>query len=203
MIHNKTFLEEVIKFISSVTSNRSGNNLYTQRNIRILCDYISCDSLGQVADKTGLTKERVRQIVNKQLRILTHSTQRYTTLLENYDKLKEQNEITSMKYTLLQKAVKRYIGLYDSCSYMENAKTSLLKRKISEIGEFQLSVRTLNVLANNNIIYLWQLVSMSKRDCLSLHNMGVKSLTQLDDMLEVLNLGWEMPLDILSYVQNN
>lgn len=203
MIHNKTFLEEVIKFISSVTSNRSGNNLYTQRNIRILCDYISCDSLGQIADKTGLTKERVRQIVNKQLRILTHSTQRYTTLLENYDKLKEQNEITSMKYTLLQKTVKRYIGLYDSCSYMENAKTSLLKRKISEIGEFQLSVRTLNVLANNNIIYLWQLVSMSKRDCLSLHNMGVKSLTQLDDMLEVLNLGWEMPLDILSYVQNN
>lgn len=70
----------------------------------------------------------------------------------------------------------------------------LLKTKLIEMD---LSVRALNCLKAADVETLGELVSFNKTDLLKFRNFGKKSLTELDDLLEGLNLSFGM--DISKY----
>ena len=70
----------------------------------------------------------------------------------------------------------------------------LLKSKLSEID---LSVRALNCLKAANVEILGELVRYNKSDLLKFRNFGKKSLTELDELLDRLNLTFGM--DIKKY----
>ena len=70
----------------------------------------------------------------------------------------------------------------------------LLKTKLIEMD---LSVRALNCLKAADVETLGELVSFNKNDLLKFRNFGKKSLTELDDLLEGLNLSFGM--DISKY----
>ena len=63
----------------------------------------------------------------------------------------------------------------------------LLKTKLTEMD---LSVRALNCLKAANVDTLGDLVQYNKTDLLKFRNFGKKSLTELDDLLESLNLSF-------------
>jgi DNA-directed RNA polymerase subunit alpha len=70
----------------------------------------------------------------------------------------------------------------------------LLKSKLSEMD---LSVRALNCLKAADVETLGELVKFNKNDLLKFRNFGKKSLTELDELLERLNLSFGM--DITKY----
>ncbi len=70
----------------------------------------------------------------------------------------------------------------------------LLKTKLSDMS---LSVRALNCLKSAEVETLGELVQFNKNDLLKFRNFGKKSLTELDELLENLNLSFGM--DISKY----
>jgi DNA-directed RNA polymerase subunit alpha len=70
----------------------------------------------------------------------------------------------------------------------------LLKSKLSEMN---LSVRALNCLKAADVEMVGDLVRFNKNDLLKFRNFGKKSLTELDELLETLNL--EFGMDITRY----
>ena len=63
----------------------------------------------------------------------------------------------------------------------------LLKTKLVDMG---LSVRALNCLKAADVQTLGDLVQYNKTDLLKFRNFGKKSLSELDDLLESLNLSF-------------
>ena len=70
----------------------------------------------------------------------------------------------------------------------------MLKSKLSDMD---LSVRALNCLKSAEVETLGELVQLNKNDLLKFRNFGKKSLSELDDLLERLNLSFGM--DISKY----
>lgn len=70
----------------------------------------------------------------------------------------------------------------------------LLKNKLSDLN---LSVRALNCLKSAEVQTLGELVQFNRNDLLKFRNFGKKSLTELDELLENLNLTFGM--DISKY----
>lgn len=70
----------------------------------------------------------------------------------------------------------------------------LLKSKLSDMN---LSVRALNCLKAADVETVGDLVSFNKNDLLKFRNFGKKSLTELDELLDTLNLSFGM--DITKY----
>ena len=70
----------------------------------------------------------------------------------------------------------------------------LLKTKLVDLD---LSVRALNCLKAADVETLAELVVFNKNDLLKFRNFGKKSLTELDDLLENMNLSFGM--DISKY----
>ena len=70
----------------------------------------------------------------------------------------------------------------------------LLKTKLVDMD---LSVRALNCLKAADVDTLGDLVTYNKNDLLKFRNFGKKSLTELDDLLDSMNLNFGM--DISKY----
>jgi hypothetical protein len=62
----------------------------------------------------------------------------------------------------------------------------------AKLVDFDLSVRTLNILHAGGIDTIGELVKLYKTDVLKLRNAGRKTLTELDDFLTAHNLTWGM-----------
>ena len=67
----------------------------------------------------------------------------------------------------------------------------LLKSKLTDMS---LSVRALNCLKSAEVETLGELVVFNKNDLLKFRNFGRKSLTELDNLLESLNLSFGMDI---------
>ncbi len=67
----------------------------------------------------------------------------------------------------------------------------------SKLAEMDLSVRALNCLKAADVETLGELVKFNKNDLLKFRNFGKKSLTELDELLDSLNLSFGM--DITKY----
>ena len=73
----------------------------------------------------------------------------------------------------------------------QNINTNLLKK----VEELELSVRSANCLKNDNIIYIGDLVQKSESEMLRTPNFGRKSLNEIKEVLQImeLNLGMSVP----------
>ena len=66
---------------------------------------------------------------------------------------------------------------------------------LKKVEELELSVRSANCLKNDNIIYIGDLVQKSESEMLRTPNFGRKSLNEIKEVLQVmeLNLGMSVP----------
>ena len=70
--------------------------------------------------------------------------------------------------------------------------TSLLNTRIVDLN---LTVRSLNILRREGIETLSELVTLHKTDLLKFRDLGKKSLAELDDLLDSMNLSFGMDVN--------
>ena len=71
----------------------------------------------------------------------------------------------------------------------------LIQIYLKKVEELELSVRSANCLKNDNIIYIGDLVQKSESEMLRTPNFGRKSLNEIKEVLQQmeLNLGMSVP----------
>lgn len=110
------------------------------------------------------------------------------------DALKEAAKILIQHFALFSDEAKMMVETADADSIEEFDEEvlhmrQLLKRKL---GDLNLSVRALNCLKAAEVETLGQLVTHNRNDLLKFRNFGKKSLTELEEILEDLNLSFGM-----------
>jgi len=91
---------------------------------------------------------------------------------------------------ILAEQLKIFIGLKEKNSSEKSKKKELLfnKNLFRRVSDLELSVRSQNCLKNDNIIYIGDLVKKSENKMLSTPNFGKKSLNEIKELLEKMNL---------------
>ena len=149
-----------------------------------------------IAEKYGISPERVHQIVEKDLRVLDYEGRQYVKIKEENERLKEElqtleNNIKSLRSFREQGA--------ESLEYNKvDVQESILTKRLVDCN---LSVRTLNCLRSYGeyvngqwvdvpIDTVADLTRRKNTDLLKLRNFGKKCLIELDDFLNELGLEW-------------
>jgi len=101
-----------------------------------------------------------------------------------YERLKDLNN-------LIKKEMKKIEDLYFS---------KVLSMKVDEL---ELSVRSMNCLKNDDIIYIGDLVQKSEGELLRTPNFGRKSLKEVQEVLKEGELGeWNLSLGMSGFIFN-
>lgn len=168
----------------------------TDRNAVIMMDILNGNSLQDVADNHGLTRERIRQIYERCLRSIVRFRDIATTRLEHanatIERLKKENEglkanIWALEHPEFGKPV---VEVADELTKFRH--TSPFNTPLRQIG---LSVRTFNCCHAADIETIGDLCSKTRFQMMKLRNFGRKSLYELDTLLEKMKLEWAMWTD--------
>lgn len=145
--------------------------------------------LEEVGALEGLTRERVRQIEAKALRLLRHPVR--------------SKELKSLYYIPAPEAPPPLIG-----SGKESNGEGEVATLAKSVDELELSVRSANSLINAKVEYVYELVQKTEVELLKTKNFGRKSLKEIKEILEQLGLTLGMKLEpevisqVLSHIQN-
>lgn len=149
-----------------------------------------------IAEKYGISPERVHQIVEKDLRVLDYEGRQYVKIKEENERLKE--ELQTLKINVNSLRSFREPGA-ESLEYSKvDVQENILTKRLVDCN---LSVRVLNCLKsyeekiNGEWVYkdidtIGDLARLQKTDLLKLRNFGKKCLIELDDFLSELGLEW-------------
>ena len=160
------------------------------RGKSILKDYFASSmTLQQLAEKHGLTRERIRQIVMKAIDYLKHPERRHSLS----EKLNRTEYWGSKIYTLLEKLLLKLDKMdFDKDRWI--ALGELLSRPVSELD---LHIRIHNVFRGipspsnsgfKRIETIGDLVRETEESLLKRRNFGIKSLKEVKEKLASLDL---------------
>ena len=216
---NETAQEEIEKVRASVgidvsvKSNLGSNMLMSMvkvalgdrynRMFSILNDYLLGKEIKAIAQHHGLTHERTLQIINKAVETLK--------TLRPYDEIMTENDTLRAENNALKRQVAALQAELQTCQSFDAEMTfgltleehhlyELLKTRIEDLN---ISVRTLKPLICEDIKTLGDLLQYNKTDLLKLRNFGKKALTELDDLVEEMNLSFGMKDEIQKLMKKN
>ena len=159
----------------------------------------------EISSAMGLSETRLWQVFNYGIRKLDEST----SILAENERLKKENErlasehaimkdayvnvrnknaeldATLQTYRILHENIEPYKG--EPLTEEEKHLVAILRTKLEDLN---ISVRTLNCLRCDNIETVGDLVSKNKADLLQIKKFGRKMLTELDDLVESLDLSF-------------
>lgn len=169
-------------------------------------------TLEQVAQKKGVTQQRVRQIEAKALRKLRHPSRsnelrpfilpiseirkELDKLLEEWKKAKEGMVALRLSQVISTDEIGNSINILPQLPVL-NSESALFKLFLRKIDDLELSTRTYNALKGTGIYNVGQLVQLTEKEILRLKNFGYKSLNEIKFTLEyglTLKSGLEPPL---------
>ena len=168
----------------------------TGRDKDILFDALVFDTLQEIANRYGLTRERVRQIIERSIRRIVRfgdiADGRFKTATETIDGLKKKVDaleatIYALEHPELGKPVVDCVNELERFRNTPPFNVSL--------AEFGLSIRAANCCRAADIDTLGDLVAHTRLQMMKLRNFGRKSLFELDDLLGKLKLDWGMWVD--------
>lgn len=152
------------------------------RQSSIVKEFLDGWKLQDIADKYNLTRERVRQT-------LVHSMDLFcVSVREMMDECKE-NESMKAEIVDLKKRLTFAVGKESS-----RERIQIPGVLSSRLVDYDLPVRTLNVMKSYNIETVGELVSHTRDEIGNFRNLGRKSVYQLDDFIGRLGLKWEMEI---------
>jgi DNA-directed RNA polymerase subunit alpha len=99
---------------------------------------------------------------------------------------------------ILQDQLAMFVNFDEPVAAIQEKKTSepeFNKNLLRRVDELELSVRSMNCLKNDNIIYIGDLVQKSESEMLRTPNFGRKSLNEIKEVLTTMSLylGMEVP----------
>lgn len=162
----------------------------TDRGGFIIQRVVEGEDVRSIAHELGLTSERVRQILEKELRMIRQNATPFYTL-------REENEKLRARIATLELNAKNLASLPVERT-VEGVPDSILTKKLVDCN---LSVRALNCLHSYHEVVdgkfvdcpietVGELTRIHKTDLLKMRNCGWKTLTEIDDLLEDLGLEW-------------
>lgn len=196
-------------FLHAVTDAAHEAGLIKARQQAIVSMFIDDKPLEDIAEEFGLTRSRITQILGK-------ATARIARL-GNYGELMKENESMRQRLDTADEIIRNKDMEIAELRQKLNIATQPEEQEPQEIIEmrrllntpltdFNLSVRTINCLVKDwrnrqwvEVNTLGDVVQLQKTDLLKFRNFGKKSLRELDDLLESLNLSFGM--DIAPYMR--
>lgn len=151
----------------------------TKRGDFILQRLVEGEDVKFIANELGLTFERVRQIIEKELRTIRQYAPRYAALRCENERLADEVAKLSIN-----------IKSYENMEYEVKETNTTSNILTKDLVDCNLSVRAINYCRFGDIKTVSDLVSHSKTDLLKLRCIGKKTLMELDDLVHELGLEW-------------
>lgn len=192
------FLRDIFNCVLHVT----GDELLKEREKDILKKLMSGLTLKDVAECYCLTPSRILQIVNKAISKI-YTMKSWPQMHEEYKRVSAENQrITAMleSQRLRNKELEAQLGMKetigDEISLVPGyTKVQLAKTLATKLANCNLTVRTLNCMKTADIKTVGDLIKYTKVDLLKQRNLGKKSLRELDDLLDSMNLTFGMDVE--------
>lgn len=187
----------VVKFLAATLKERE----------RIfLLDFINGDSIEYMADKYGLSRERIRQIISKACRQMLQA-KGFGSILEENKRLTEENALLKSSNIALTQELEHANGKLSKYEILTAEQdidatsddyklVKLLKTKI-DFYTSSLSVRALNALHALDVQTIGDLAQLEAKDILRSRNVGKKTLVELDDFLDSLHLSFSTDVNAI------
>jgi len=180
------FFRTAIQFMSS-------QDLLTEREAEALICRLNGETLEEISEKFGFTRERCRQLAEKALR----KSSDIQPILDKLHLLHEKElEISSLKHECSRlRALLKHEGHIDNLQISDSAVIKLCETFSKRLTEFSLSVRALNCLKAADIDTVGDLCKTSETSLLKLRAFGVRTLSELREFLAELGLSFEMEVE--------
>ncbi len=190
--------------IFSAIIEACGNDVLKERERTILTMLLEGKDVVDVAEDYGLTRSRIMQIASHAVRKLA-TVKTFSELRKECKQLVFENKNFPIVVQSFQNRIKELERLNDieavpvsEYDYLLGDKggtfTALINTKIID---FDITVRSLNCLKAADIETLGDLIRYNKTDLLKFRNFGKKSMTELDDLLDSMNLHFGMDVDAI------
>lgn len=192
-----TFLQTLLKVYDEETDDKRTVEICS----RVIMD---CQSLDDVADDYGLSRERIRCLLEKGVQRMSNVT-KYTQLRQRNIYLEEENKrmhrlIAELKQQLAKgfeeskvTGVATLFGLKQQV-INDMLQDSILGRKMTNL-DVSTSVRMLNGMRAIGVETLYDLVQKKEEDIVSTRNVGRKTLVKCCDVLARYGLKLGMTTD--------
>ena len=151
---------------------------------------IAIDSLFSPVKKVSLSTDTTRE----------GSTLDYDKLLMTIETNGTVNAEDAVAYAarIFQDQLSMFVNFEDPKEVVQEVKSSepqFNKNLLKRVEELELSVRSMNCLKNDNIIYIGDLVQKTEPEMLRTPNFGRKSLNEIKEVLSTMSLylGMEIP----------
>jgi len=190
------------KFFQTVVSILECNGSLKQKECDVLRLCLEGQSLEAIAFSYGLSRERIRQIVDKAIR----KSRELQDLQDIFDVIhKQRSDNDALKSVV--RDLRGKIRVQDEVDRLAAEKSLEEKRKQiiendkickllnTKIVDCQISVRSLNCLKSVDVETIGDLCRLKKTDFLKIRNAGKKSLIELDDFLIDHGLEWGTDVD--------
>ena len=168
----------------------------SERMYNILNDYLLGKQIKDIASETSLTQSRVLQIINKAVWMISE-LRPYNDIVDELGKLKVENDSLKRQISALQAEILTSTSVDSKVTEeITDIDYHMYKLLNTTVFDLNISVRTLNGLKAWDIETLGDLVCYSKDVLIRGRGIGKKTITELDEMLEQLNLHFDMRLEV-------
>lgn len=154
----------------------------SKREREICMDFLQGSHYDAICDKHELTRARILQIYHKALRRLKNSESYIINKRVNDDLRKiiadQEAEIN---------ALRRTVKLHDVPLPTDSV---LIPESLIGLKNYPLSVRARHILELIDVKNLYELTGLSSRDLARCRNLGKKTLSELDMLMDRFNLEW-------------
>lgn len=177
-----------------------GKNHLTAKEIAIMCDYINNIDRKHLSQIYNMTTVNIQTIYNKTLSKLKELPT-YSDLEYKISVLNQEKEIMADEMEKMRNQIKELRnGILKNRMSAEQASdsdinTDVLKILYTKIENVPFNVRCFNVMRSVGIKYLIDIVEYPKLDLLKIPNMGRKSLSEIEDILDSYGLHFGMNVE--------
>ena len=203
-LFGKGIPEFYLRDIFSCVLYVAGDEILKERETKILNQLMSGRTLEDVAEYYYLSRSRILQIVNKAINKIS-TMKSWPKVHDEYKRICDENHRILVLLESQQNRIKgleMQLGLQVKTDGGESGVPGCSKMELAEVlgrrlVDQNLTVRCLNCLVAADIETVGQLIRLTKTDLLKCRNFGKKSLIELDDYLNSLNLSFGMDVDRL------
>lgn len=159
-----------------------GDGPLSKREREICMDFLQGSHYDAICDKHELTRARILQIYHKALRRLKNSESYIINKRVNDDLRKiiadQESEINALRQT---------VKLHDVPLPTDSV---LIPESLIGLKNYPLSVRARHILELIDVKNLYELAGLSSRELARCRNLGKKTLSELDMLMDRFNLEW-------------
>lgn len=174
------------------------------RSVDIVCSLLTKEkSIGQLAEKYGVTVNRIAQLAEKSVRYFAAGVPVYEQLYQQVKENKVVIEEQNMLISALQKQIKANdrilkiwdLGDKDGKVAVTEEDMHVFKMLNIPLSSFNLTVRTMNITSFAKIRTVGDLIRLSKPELMRMRNLGKRSMLEIEQLLDELNLHFGTDVD--------